>query len=175
MSEEWRKIPGWPYEASSMGRIRRATAGASTRSGRVLRCRARHGDDSYRQVRLSRGSRRDSRTFCVHQLVALAFFGLLPEGWHTNHKNGDKTDDRVVNLEYVTAKGNVQHAIANGFVPEALRGERSPSAKLTEDAVRDIRTTPKRHGSITGLARKYGVDRGTIYRVLNGETWGHVE
>lgn len=114
-AEEWRPIPGWPYEASSSGRIRRSTGGCSTRVGRVLKVSARHRPGGYPQVRLSRGSRDQSRTFCVHQLVALAFYGPLPDGWHTNHKDGDKENNRVENLEYVTPAENIRHAIDTGL------------------------------------------------------------
>lgn len=122
MTEEWRIVPGWPYEASSMGRVRRATAGCSTRPGRLLKASARHRPDGYLQVRLSNGSRVGAKTFCVHQLVALAFFGDLPDGWHTNHKDGDKTNNRVDNLEYVTPADNIHHAIRLGLWPKPKTG-----------------------------------------------------
>lgn len=171
--ETWKPIPGWPYEASSMGSIRRATLGCSTFAGRVLKANARH-PGGYLQVRLSKGNRDGARTFCVHQLVALAFLGPLPKGMHTNHINCCKVDNRTENLEYVTPGENVAHARRNGRYPKSVRGESSASAKLTDDAVRVIRCTPRSHGSVTRLARRFSVDRGTIYSVLNGETWGHV-
>lgn len=175
MSEEWRPIPGWPYEASSLGRIRRAAKGASTHPGRVLKTNGRHnGPGSYRSVRLSRGSRESVRSFCVHQLVAAAFMGEAPPGMVVNHIDCDKENDRPENLEYVTQGENVRHARENGRAPEPLYGEEAHSSKLTNEAVRVIRSTPRKYGSITRLARRFGVDRSAIYRVLNGESWTHI-
>jgi hypothetical protein len=115
--EVWRPIPGWPYEASSEGRIRRTAAGCSTRPGRILKAGACHRPNGYLQVRLSRGHRDRTRTFCVHQLVTLAFIGPIPNGWHTNHRDADKQNNRVENLEYVTPAENIRHAIDNGLWP----------------------------------------------------------
>lgn len=174
IEEVWRPIPEWPYEASSLGRVRRSTKGVSTHPGKVLKANSGRHIGWYAKVRLSRGSRLEARTFHVHELVALAFIGPRPEGYHINHINGNKRDNRPDNLEYVTAAENVAHARANGMTPCIPRGVDVYAAKLTDAAVREIRATPRRHGVVTGLARKFGVDRNTIYRVLNGKGWTHV-
>lgn len=51
----------------------------------------------------------------VHQWVAEAFHGPRPKGMVINHKNGDKTDNRPENLEYVTNAQNIQHAYDTGL------------------------------------------------------------
>lgn len=51
----------------------------------------------------------------VHRLVAAAFLGESEEGHVVNHKNGDRFDNRVENLEYVTQGENVKHAWDNGL------------------------------------------------------------
>jgi hypothetical protein len=59
--------------------------------------------------------------------------------------------------------------------PSPVSGDRHVFAKLTDDAVRDIRA---RHAegaiSISALAREYGVSRATLRSVLNSTTWRHV-
>lgn len=49
-------------------------------------------------------------TVKVHALVAAAFIGERPEGLDVNHKDGDKTNNRACNLEYVTRSENVLHS-----------------------------------------------------------------
>lgn len=48
----------------------------------------------------------------VHVLVAHAFLGPKPEGMEVNHKNGNKADNSIQNLEYVTHQENIKHSYA---------------------------------------------------------------
>ena len=166
-NEEWREVEGWPYEVSDQGRVRRSEPGVSTFAGKVLSATSEHHQGGYSTVTLSRGDRRSTRTFCVHQLVARAFLGPLPPGYHVNHKNSDKKDDRLCNLEYVTAKENIHHAIANG------QG-RAKSAKLNPRKVRAIRSARWGPDVARQFASEFGVNVSAVYRARNGDTWGHV-
>ena len=52
----------------------------------------------------------------IHRLVTEAFLDRPnSESWQVNHINGDKRDNRLVNLEYVTPSENMRHAYANGL------------------------------------------------------------
>lgn len=57
----------------------------------------------------------------IHVLVTVAFLGDCPNGKEVNHKNGDKSDNRLTNLEYVTHSENMKHAFASGLVNRTLR------------------------------------------------------
>lgn len=71
--------------------------------------KARHG---YLRVNIWDGTKIMQRP--IHRLVAIAFLDQ-PEGHNeVNHKNFDKTDNRVENLEWCTRSQNVRHAIAGG-------------------------------------------------------------
>lgn len=118
--EEWRIIPEFPdYAASNLGRIRRETATRQARSQRVLRS-GKHPRTNYRTVILF-GPNGDKKTRLVHSLVMAAFVGPRPPLSETNHIDGDKANNVLTNLEYVTKSQNTLHAISLGLRPYSNR------------------------------------------------------
>ena len=120
--EEWRTVPEFPsYEVSPAGLVRRVVAARGARVGHVLRVYV----DRYPQVHLYRSGRQ----FCrhVHVLVAGAFLGPRPNGQEVNHRDGNRLNPSVANLEYVTAAENGRHAADTGLAP---CGERNGMAIL---------------------------------------------
>nr|QYA18423.1 intron-encoded homing endonuclease HNH [Clandestinovirus] len=103
-ANEWRTIPDYPdYEVSDTGLVRRKDS---------LELMTVDLNKGYHTIKL----REDGRTQCsVHILVASAFIGPIPKGMVVNHINGKKTDNAVSNLEIVTHKDNVAHALAVGL------------------------------------------------------------
>ena len=88
-----------------------------------------------------------------------------------NHINNDPADNRIANLELVTQRRNIEHATELGCMS---RGETRPLAKLTEDAVREIRRAREAGATTVELGKRYGVNSATISRVARGERWAHV-
>lgn len=103
----------------------------------------------------------------VHHIVANAFLGPRPEGAIIRHLNGDSTFCRYTNLAYGTIAENEADKEAHGRV---LRGENAPSAKLTWDAIREIRSAKGKIKQVE-LATQYDVARSTIQRIQAGQTW----
>lgn len=84
---------------------------------KILRPADRGG---YRFVILSdRGGIR--RKFYVHRLVAAAFVGRCPTGKEVGHIDHDRSNNRFGNLEYVTRRENLHHAIKAGRAPQLSR------------------------------------------------------
>lgn len=104
-AEQWRPVPDWPYEASSLGRVRSVerVLGDGRQAGGVLLAQS-PDSDGYPKVTLRDGKR--SRTVRVAVLVMLAFRGPCPRGKEVRHRNGTETDSRLSNLSYGTKGRN---------------------------------------------------------------------
>jgi DNA-binding transcriptional regulator YiaG len=130
--EEWRPLQCGYYEVSNQGQVRRSVPGRRTSVGKILKIQQ---SNRYPHVILSLGNRNLKQVF-VHQLVAEAFLGECPLGMEVNHKDLNKRNCRSDNLEYVTPRGNKDHALSKGAYPS---GEAHPLARLKEAEVRVIR------------------------------------
>lgn len=167
----WKDIEDFAgiYQVSDEGEVRsldRFYCGRHTK-GRILRpCLVGKG---YKTVCL----RKDLKTFrkYIHQLVAETFLPTHDEGEVVNHIDGNKCNNCINNLEWVTYSENNQHAYDNRLKPV---GELFYNAKLTEEQVTEIRKNGK-YGTYQEIADKYGVSKATIRDVLINKTWKHVK
>lgn len=168
-TEAWKAIPGYEsYAVSDQGRVMRIARGNGTRPGHILK--PQRNGYGYRHVGLYREG--SCKTITIHTLVMLAFVGPRPEGMEVNHIDGDKTNNRLSNLEYVTPQENILHAVR---VLEKGIGESAGRAKLTEAQVKAVRAEyDGKPGSCAKLARKYGVHHTTMQAVLNRQSWTHI-
>lgn len=115
-------------------------------------------------------------THKVHRLVAKSF---LPNPFNlpsVNHKNGDKADNRVENLEWVSASENVKHAVKSGLYKKRnIAGSRNGLAKLTEEDVITIRKLfVPRKVTRKMLAEEFNVQPSTIKDVILRRRWTHL-
>ena len=161
------------YEVSDRGGVRRCAPGkGGTYVGKVLSPGKNSG--GYIQVALYGGEKRKNET--VHRLVLETFVGLWTrEDGCCNHKNGDKTDNRLSNLEWVTWSENEKHAHRTGLKkPTMLCGERSGMAKLTEQIVLEMRRLYSCGLTNLELATMYGISSGHMCNILKRRIWKHI-
>ncbi|GJN60441.1 HNH endonuclease signature motif containing protein [Elizabethkingia anophelis] len=111
----------------------------------------------------------------IHRLVANAFIPNPENKPQVNHKNGNKADNSIENLEWVTSSENIIHAFGTGL-KKAVKGSEHYISKLTEDNVINIRERAKSkyRGLVKELAIEYNVDQSLISRIISGEYWKHI-
>ena len=111
----------------------------------------------------------------VHRLLMLVFmYNPDYKNLQINHKDLDKHNNRLSNLEWTTPKENIDHANMNGVLPY---GESHGMSKLTEDQVEEICKTISKglyRGIFTDLASKFGVDINTVYDIAKGRSWTRI-
>lgn len=114
------------------------------------------------------------RRLTIHRLVAKAFIPNPDNCTQVNHIDGNKMNNNIKNLEWVTAARNVQHAWETGLMTnEHMLGSKHHNAKVTEKDVKDIRANK----ALTRkeLCLKYNLSASTLADILNKKTWKHVE
>jgi len=176
MKEIWKSIPRYKnnYSVSTLGRVRSdKNYRKCTWIGKILNPNV--GKAGYFKLSLYKN---DKIKDCnIHSLVALAFIGKRPKNKQVNHKDGNKLNNKLHNLEYVTASQNSIHAFKNGLFGPCC-GEDHVDSLLTEKQVLWIRGNYKRQsrGNLNqiGLARKFGVHIVTINAIINKRTWRHI-
>lgn len=106
----------------------------------------------------------------LHRVIADAFLGPRSDGVEVNHRDGDKTHNAVVNLEYVSRSENLLHRVRMGIGV----GEGNGAAKLNEATVRAIRARHAEGAGYKRLAAEFHLPWGTVRNVAARKTWQHV-
>lgn len=142
------------YLATDDGNIINAQTGKVLRGGK--------NSKGYLTVSLYDGSSpKRPKSFLVHRLIAEAFLGS--SDLQINHKDGNKTNNRVSNLEWVTHQENVDHA--RHVLGKDQFGEKSPRCKISAATVEAIK---RRDRSGPSWAAELGCSVDYIYQIWSG-------
>jgi hypothetical protein len=176
--ERWLPISGYEsqYEISNWGRVKSLERTCKSRwktprhvKGRMMR--QNETKQGYKYILLCQNGKKAK--FFIHRLVAMAFIYNPKNHPQVNHIDGDKAYNFACNLEWVTAQQNCHHALENKLYITAI-GVDAGNAKLTEDAVRDIRRQAENGIYHRTLAEQYGVGRKAITKIVNRQRWKHI-
>ncbi len=173
--EEWRQTPCGAYEVSNLGRVKRIKRAKGARVGAIIKTHKVSGH--YEHVTLCVDC--VLRSAWVHTLVAELFIGPRPDGMQVNHRDGDKHNNVLSNLEYVIPRDNMQHAIRTGLrkpQPEETRnkGTKNWAAKIRDEDVIEIRKLVAEGATIRAMYERFGLSKCTVHNIVNRKTWRHL-
>lgn len=115
------------------------------------------------------------RSILLHRLIWIFYKGEIPRGKEINHKNGNKSDFKLTNLEIVTSSENQEHAYKTNL-KISLKGKQQPNTKINEDDVKKLRKEyEKGNISINDVRNKYKVSKNTAWQMLTRRTFKHIE
>ncbi len=145
----------------------------STLSNKFLKPVIRSHTCMYFFVTLIKKRRGRAFSVCIHRLVAEAFIKRIHGKNEVNHKNGFKTDNRLVNLEWVNASENAYHALKIG-TRSTTKGENHGSTVLSDKDILEIRKRYAEGDSQTKLGEAFSLHQSSIHSIVKRKTWKHI-
>lgn len=165
-------IPGYPsYEINEHGEVRSKDRVINKKDGTSQPLKGRmlspgKGSHGYFTVKLHEGGK--GKSHCIHRLVADCFLGHK-EGMEVNHIDGNKLNNNVSNLEWVTRQQNTQHAFRTGLAKSgrdhfAFKGE-----------IIGVNVTTGETFTMAGTAEMVnrGFQYALVYKIANGKAAIH--
>lgn len=174
----WKHARGFEnlYEVSSCGLVRtipREVIRSNERVYKVKQNILKPSKDSYGYLRVGLSLNGKLVTKKIHRLVASTFI----DGDHkkeVNHKDGNKTNNNVNNLEWVTRSENQKHAFKIGL-QRGKSGSKNPSSKIDEEKAMTVKTLIQAKWSLASISRKMNISYHIVKDINRRKTWCHVE
>lgn len=127
---------------------------------------------NYVGLQLKRSDGHSEKAY-LHRLICEAYNGPCPEGMECRHIDGNKNNNAASNLIWGTKDENEKDKLLHKTM---LFGEKNPMAKLSENAVKDMREYRQKTGdSYAKIAEIFGVSAMTAYRAITKQSWSEVK
>lgn len=147
----WKRIKGFfNYEVSDSGVVR------NSKTRQIIKPTLNYC--GYQRVGLYHNGK--TRTILLHRIVAESFIENINDLPEVNHLDGDKTNNKVSNLEWSTRIQNMQHASKEGLLKV-----RKSRGKITEDEARIIRGLCMQGETAKIIAKRFNCSLGTVYAI----------
>lgn len=169
--EIWKDIKGYEglYKVSNLGRVK--SLSRRDRLNRVIQEKVlKPGSNKvgYLHVNLYKEGR--VKICKVHRLVAQAFIPNPEDKPEVNHKDEDKTNNKVENLEWMTCKENINYGIHNERSAKSRTNDKKRSKPIYGI---NIKTNERVEFPSTMEAQRNGFSSGTIVDCLKGRRKSH--
>lgn len=114
---------------------------------------------------------RKKKTVLKHRLIAERFIPNPHNYPEINHKDGNKSNNSVDNLEWCTRKQNVAHAVATGL---HHKGCSQGLTTLLPEQIREMRKLHKSGLDCAEIGRRFNRSQGVVYRICHYQTYKDV-
>jgi len=172
--EVWKDVPGFEpfYQVSNLGRVKSKdrwspiNGGLRFFAGKMMKLSLNH----YGYLHVSFTINGKGKCINAHQLVAWAFFGEQLPGIQVNHIDGNKQNNSINNLEYVTNSQNIQHACDTGLFNNK---KRMKTCRFSDEQIIEIRQLLTNGASSSEVGRQYNCSAYEIEKIGRHEryTW----
>jgi hypothetical protein len=174
--EEWRDMPGFEglYQVGNQGRMRNHpnSRGKGRTPGAMVQPRKSGWKGQYLVYRLWKGNK--EKAIYAHRAVLIAFVGEPPgKNYQANHKDGNKHNNHVSNLEWVTPLENQKHRY--DVLGKHQYGELNGSNKYSEAQIKRVLALYD-SGKYTQrqIAEMVGIDYRYIHSIVHGRAWKYL-
>lgn len=172
--EEWKDVEGYEglYQVSNEGRVKSLEKRVPGKCGcsqvkreRILKVTVNSG--GYPHCDVYKNGKHE--TVSVHRLVADAFISNPDNLPCVNHKDGDKTNNNVSNLEWVTYKENTAHAVSTGLLPMTDKHREAARQVGIRNGKKILCSNGIEYPSIAEAARSLDLSQGNVWQVVNNK------
>ncbi len=168
---KWKDVPGYEgcYKANFNGDIKGLNKRSKTNRETILKpFKNKFG---YLTIQLSKNDKKTH--YGVHRIIALTFIENHENKPFVNHKDGNKANNHVDNLEWCTKSENEKHAHAIGL--KNWKGQNHSQSKLTNEDVHVIRMLISNGIRNKKIAALFDLDNSTISDIKRGKIWSHLK
>jgi len=167
MKEQWKIIRGYDgiYQISNFGRFKSHRNGrwGYLSEGKILR--GANAPDGYNYIRLFKNSNHEVKM--THRVVAEHFIDNPDNKPHVNHIDGNKLNNFIGNLEWVTKSEDLKHAYRTG-----LKG--SKFTKLKRGEVLQIRSLVEAGEKQKDVAKRFNTSPQNVCNIMKRKSWKYI-